>query len=113
MNGEDIRFSQTSINKVVLLFFAVIQMSKLSAQENKIGNFDWITEFNEIEEYLQNKFTGLEKIDKCNVRVLVIGCGTSKLSVQLAHSGFGEVVSVDNDCECIHTWKKCIMMTKD
>ena len=81
-------------------------MSKLSAQENKIGNFDWITEFNEIEEYLQNKFTGLEKIDKCNVRVLVIGCGTSKLSVQLADSGFGEVVSVDNDCECISYMKK-------
>ena len=81
-------------------------MSKLNAQDNKIGNFDWITEFNEIEEYLQSKFTGLDKIDKCNVRVLVIGCGTSKLSVQLADSGFGEVVSVDNDSECISHMKK-------
>ena len=81
-------------------------MSKFNAQENKIGNFDWITEFNEIEEYLQNKFTGLDKIEKCNVRVLVIGCGTSKLSAQLADAGFGEVVSIDNDSECISHMKK-------
>jgi ribosomal protein L11 methylase PrmA len=31
----------------------------------------------------------------------VSGCGTSVLSIQLADLGFGEIVSVDNDSECI------------
>ena len=81
-------------------------MAMFAAQENKIGNFDWITDYDEIEEYLQNKFTGLERIDRDKVRVLVVGCGTSKLSVQLADSGFEQVVSVDNDGECISHMKK-------
>lgn len=70
----------------------------MTAQDCKIGNFDWITEYDEIELYLQSNYTGLS--DKKDVfRVLVAGCGTSKLSLQLADSGFGEIISVDNDSQ--------------
>jgi ribosomal protein L11 methylase PrmA len=70
----------------------------MSAQDCKIGNFDWITEYDEIELYLQSDYTGLSN-KKDDLRVLVAGCGTSKLSLQLADSGFGEIISVDNDSQ--------------
>lgn len=65
-------------------------MSKFAAQVEKYGSFDWITEHDEIEMYLTNYFTGLDHIEKNKIRLLVSGCGTSKLSVKLADSGFGK-----------------------
>ena len=81
-------------------------MAAFEAQKDKIGNFDWITEYDEIEGFLQSNYTGLTHINKKDVRVLVAGCGTSQLSFQLANSGFGEIISVDNDEECISHMKK-------
>lgn len=70
----------------------------MTAAHCKIGNFDWITEYDEIELYLQSNYTGLSN-KKDHIRVLVAGCGTSKLSQQLADSGFREIISVDNDSQ--------------
>ena len=81
-------------------------MAAFEAQKDKIGNFDWITEYDEIEGFLQSNYTGLTHINKKDTRVLVAGCGTSQLSFQLANSGFGEIISVDNDEECISHMKK-------
>jgi 2-polyprenyl-3-methyl-5-hydroxy-6-metoxy-1,4-benzoquinol methylase len=71
----------------------------------KVGNFDWITDFDDIECFLDSRFTGLDHSKKDEIRVLVSGCGTSVLSIQLADLGFGEIVSVDNDGECINHMK--------
>lgn len=80
-------------------------MADFAAQQVKVGTFDWITEFDDINGFLEPTFTGLGHISKSEVRVLVAGCGTSLLSIQLADSGFGEIVSVDNDSECISHMK--------
>jgi 2-polyprenyl-3-methyl-5-hydroxy-6-metoxy-1,4-benzoquinol methylase len=80
-------------------------MGDFAAQQVKVGTFDWITEFDDINGFLEPTFTGLGHIAKHDVRVLVAGCGTSVLSIQLADSGFGEIVSVDNDSECISHMK--------
>ena len=67
---------------------------------NKVGSFDWIFEFSRIQGFFASEYTGI--VDPPRSRVLVAGCGTSKLSAQLvADVGFGEVVSVDNDAGCI------------
>lgn len=75
------------------------------ASDPKVGNFDWITDFDDIESFLESRFTGLDHSKKDEIRVLVSGCGTSILSIQLADLGFGEIVSVDNDSECINHMK--------
>lgn len=80
-------------------------MAELSAQQVKVGTFDWITEFDDIDGFLEPSYTGLGHIARNDVRILVAGCGTSLLSIQLADAGFGEIVSVDNDSECISHMK--------
>lgn len=75
------------------------------ASDPKVGNFDWITDFDDIESFLEPRFTGLDHSKKEEIRVLVSGCGTSLLSIQLADLGFGEIVSVDNDSDCINHMK--------
>ena len=82
-----------------------IFMADSSAQQVKVGTFDWITEFDDIDGFLEPSYTGLGNIAKSEVRVLVTGCGTSLLSIQLADAGFGEIVSVDNDSDCISHMK--------
>ena len=80
-------------------------MNDDAAQKVKVGTFEWITEFDDIHSFLEPCFTGLGHIPKSELRVLVAGCGTSLLSIQLADAGFGKIVSVDNDCECISHMK--------
>lgn len=80
-------------------------MSGSFATDPKVGNFDWISDFDDIESFLESSFTGLDHSKKDQIRVLVSGCGTSVLSIQLADLGFGEIVSVDNDSECINHMK--------
>lgn len=81
-------------------------MEHFAPQNSKVGSFDWITEFDGIERYLEPLFIGLDHIPKEKIRVLVAGCGTSKLSAELADKGFGLIVSVDNDAECIAHMKR-------
>ena len=71
-----------------------------AADVPKVGTFDWIFEFSRIQGFFASAYTGIA--DPSRSRVLVAGCGTSKLSAQLvADVGYGEVVSVDNDAGCI------------
>ena len=73
--------------------------SASSSQPAKVGTFDWIFEFGRIASFFASEYTGIT--NRSTSRVLVAGCGTSKLSAQLADMGFGTVVSVDNDADCI------------
>lgn len=71
-------------------------------QKNKLGTFEWVVGFSEIQRFLESEFTGIStSIPKEEQRVLVLGCGTSTLSKELADRGYGEVVSIDNDAGCI------------
>jgi hypothetical protein len=64
---------------------------------SKVGNYDWIADFSEIKHILT---TELELSTK---RVLVCGCGTSKLSESVLNDfQCPLVVSVDNDENCIN-----------
>ena len=65
----------------------------------KVGTFDWIFEFGRIASFFDSQYIGI--VNRSISRILVAGCGTSKLSAQLADMGFGDVVSVDNDADCI------------
>ena len=71
----------------------------ISSSSKKVGTFDWIFEFGRIASFFDSAYTGI--FNRSTSRILVAGCGTSKLSAQLADIGFGEVVSVDNDVDCI------------
>lgn len=79
----------------------------------KVGNFDWLCDFAAIEEFFLPSFTGLPSrvapaaaltTDATRrpvpVRALVVGCGTSDLSYELAHV-YDEIISVDYDPEVI------------
>lgn len=71
-------------------------------QREKHGTFEWVVKFVQIEKFLSPRFTGLpEQQVREELRVLVIGCGTSTLSKEVADCGYGEVVSIDNDVGCI------------
>lgn len=74
-------------------------MAAFQAPDAKIGFFDWITEFNLINGYFDAEHTLIN--DRQTSRILVAGCGTSKLSAQLADIGFDDIVSIDNDSGCI------------
>ena len=64
--------------------------------EGKIGNFDWIVEYEDMQPFFGPLYTKIiEPISSQNV--LVIGCGTSQVSEKLSAAGFGYVLSVDND----------------
>ena len=71
------------------------------SQHMKVGTFEWVVEFSQIEKFVTPKFTGLGARAREELRVLVLGCGTSTLSKEVADSGYKEVVSVDNDEGCI------------
>ena len=64
----------------------------------KIGNYDWIVNFQQIMFLIENEIGRLNKFN----RALVLGCGTSGLSSDLANRGIAEVTSVDIDEECIN-----------
>lgn len=80
------------------------------AWQTKVGNFDWLCDFAAIEEFFSPSFTGVlcsrrdagvgghEELPRS--RALVVGCGTSDLSFQLAHL-YDHIVSVDYDPEII------------
>lgn len=68
---------------------------------DKVGVFEWIVGFEDIRKYFGSKYTGLTKDNAC-MKVLEIGCGTSTLSATLlSELRFGEVVSIDNDADCV------------
>lgn len=76
-------------------------------QLNKTGSFDWILQYEDIKKFLEPEHTLIETA-KSDLKVLVVGCGTSKLSNSLVEeSNFGEVVSIDNDPGCIEHMKAC------
>lgn len=69
---------------------------------SKIGQFDWIMEYDDLKDILFNELKEYLKIHSLDsIRVLDVGCGTSQLPVALLKSGFGEVVAIDNDFGCI------------
>jgi len=68
----------------------------------KIATFEWVCEFEDFGHIiLPELLTFLDSNKKGTTRALVVGCGTSSLSVSLADLGFDSVVSVDNDEGCI------------
>lgn len=75
----------------------------MSAKE---GSFDWIVDTDKILSFLSFEFTGISVENKCNSTVLIVGCGTSILSEEVYKQGFGQVISIDNDKECIEYMKQ-------
>lgn len=71
-------------------------MSIDDTDDAKVGNFDWIVEYEDMEPFFQPSYTHITE-PKSSQKVVVIGCGTSLVSERLAASGFGYVLSVDND----------------
>lgn len=75
----------------------------------KIGEFDWILNWVQMRTYLYDYVQMIDSdADKQvrSLRALVIGCGTSPLSNKIAELGcFSQVVSIDNDAECISHMK--------
>jgi SAM-dependent methyltransferase len=84
------------------------------AWQTKFGNFDWLCDFASVEEFFSSSFTGVhtrgvaghepcecaETAAQPPSRALVVGCGTSDLSFQLAHL-YDHIISVDYDPEII------------
>lgn len=71
----------------------------------KEGTFDWILQYEELKEYFKPSYTGIQK-DNAEINVLVVGCGTSKLSKLLVdNESYGQIVSIDNDAGCIEHMK--------
>jgi hypothetical protein len=66
----------------------------------KIGEFDWIADFAQLEPHI-NRASGACEVPKHEQKVLIIGCGTSPMSAALAQCGFNTIVSLDNDEECV------------
>ncbi len=67
----------------------------------KEGTFEWIVRYEDIKKFFSEPYSKITG-NVSDLKVLVIGCGTSTLSESLVStSGFGEVVSIDNDLECI------------
>lgn len=64
----------------------------------KIGTFDWVTAVDDIKHIFKPEITRV--INPADTRVLIVGCGTSKLSEHLADI-YGDIVSVDNDADVI------------
>eukprot|EP01038_Epipyxis_sp_PR26KG_P006522 gene6522-8963_t len=72
----------------------------------KVGTFDWIIDYEEISHFLDTFYTNI-KVPNELQKVLVVGCGTSTLSISLKNrSNYGEIVSIDNDIDCIEHMKK-------
>jgi len=78
----------------------------------KEGSFDWIASFDQLKPYLDDALHTVctrREISKKpgDLRVLVLGCGTSTLSNCLfQHYDFLTVVSIDNDKGCIEHMRK-------
>ena len=50
-------------------------------QQFKVGNFEWILNYGDIEKYINESMEMLsESSESCSFKSLVVGCGTSKLS---------------------------------
>ncbi len=67
----------------------------------KCGTFEWIVSLEDIQHFFNISYTGLPQ-SYSGLKVLVIGSGTSSLSSDLLGKfSFSEVVSVDNDEQCV------------
>ena len=66
----------------------------------KIGLFEWILDFEDFRYVLEseNRRRGIN-IELASA--LVLGCGTSTLSLSIADMGYSAVVSIDNDEGCV------------
>lgn len=72
----------------------------------KEGFFEWIVSYEDIRKFLSPMYTGIPS--NTQLKILVIGCGTSTLSKQLYDEpNVVEVVSIDNDSECISHMISC------
>lgn len=76
----------------------------------KDGQFDWILSYDDIKQYFSAEFTGVD-LNVDNTKILVIGCGTSPMSGQMAQNfQKSEVISIDNDEDVItHMKRECRM----
>lgn len=93
-----------------LLLFYIESIPPIKMNEDirpfsKIGEFDWIASFSQLEPHIAwaSSSCGIPRAEQ---KVLVIGCGTSPLSVHLVQNGFGSVLSLDNDEDCIRHMKR-------
>lgn len=64
------------------------------------GLFDWYADYSQIKQIMDNM--GLSKSD----RILMVGCGNSKLSEQMYDDGFTNIVNTDISPACIEHMKK-------
>ncbi|KAM3143476.1 hypothetical protein pb186bvf_004537 [Paramecium bursaria] len=55
------------------------------------GNFDWYVEWPQLQKFLSD---GPMKIDK-EAKILMVGCGNSKLSEQMYEDGYQNILSID------------------
>ena len=69
-------------------------MASLCDHSDKLGNFDWIVDYEQLRPYVQPEGPNPDGRPRS---ALVIGCGTSKVSERLVGEGFDLVVSIDND----------------
>ena len=65
-----------------------------------VGQFDWIVDFEYLRDYFGESYTGIRNYESSNI--LVVGCGTSTLSSDIATNlKAGSLLSVDNDEKCV------------
>eukprot|EP01041_Mallomonas_annulata_P003597 gene3597-7151_t len=68
----------------------------------KISSFEWVVEFENFSDIIHTELRDyFSTHDKSQCRALDVGCGTSSISKSLIEFGFGYVVSIDSDLECI------------
>lgn len=65
----------------------------------KVGHYDWIIDFEHIKDILTHELERYEN-QSCQ-RSLVVGCGTSLMSLEISKIFSAQVISVDNDPSCI------------
>mmetsp|Transcript_5291 Transcript_5291/g.6673 ORF Transcript_5291/g.6673 Transcript_5291/m.6673 type:complete len:313 (-) Transcript_5291:244-1182(-) len=70
--------------------------------------FEWILAFDGLKQFFQPEFLK----HNYNAKLLVLGCGDSKLSEELYKAGYSNIVNLDNKKEVIDRMKKsCSFMT--
>jgi 2-polyprenyl-3-methyl-5-hydroxy-6-metoxy-1,4-benzoquinol methylase len=107
MNGKMSDFDEKNLHSSEEIP-EVITMSKSSSEQQKIGSFDWILNYSDIKSYVNDEISRHFSILKDKLNVLVIGCGTSSLSFDMASDDFHHIASCDNDLECVKHMKSLI-----
>lgn len=77
------------------------EVDAMQMEGDKAGNFEWILDWDAMQRYLY-AWRSRRKDGPQLFTALVIGCGTSSLSLKLRELGwFSVVVSIDNDQGCV------------